>query len=66
VLVTDGFLDAVGPAGDRYGEERLAAVVSDLPSEPSSLVHGLVDAVTGFTGNVPQADDLTCLALSPK
>jgi sigma-B regulation protein RsbU (phosphoserine phosphatase) len=66
VLVTDGFLDAVGPAGDRFGEERLAAVVSDLPSEPEPLVRGLTDAVTGFTGNVPQADDLTCLALSPR
>ena len=66
VLVTDGFFDAVGPSGDRYGEERLGAAVADLPSEPTALVRGLVEAVTGFTGNVPQADDLTCLAISRK
>jgi sigma-B regulation protein RsbU (phosphoserine phosphatase) len=66
VLVTDGFLDAVGPAGDRFGEERIAATLSELSGEPEALVRGLTDAVTGFTGNVPQADDLTCLAFSPR
>jgi sigma-B regulation protein RsbU (phosphoserine phosphatase) len=65
VLLTDGFLDAVGPGGDRFGEERVVEALSRLPSEPKALVKGLTDAVVAFTGNVPQADDLTCLAVTP-
>jgi phosphoserine phosphatase RsbU/P len=66
VILTDGILDALGPAGDRFGEERLHPLVASLPGEPSGLVSGLTKSVLEFTGNVPQADDLTCLAVSPR
>ena len=66
ILLTDGFLDAVGPEGDRFGEERLLPVLAGLSGTPTDIVRGMTDAVTGFTGNVPQADDMTCLAVMAK
>jgi len=65
VILTDGFLDAVGPAGEQFGEERVVDVLSKGPALPIELVASLTQAVATFTGNVPQADDLTCLAVSP-
>ncbi len=65
VLLTDGFLDAVGPEGDRFGDDRLHAAVGAAPSEPVGLVRRLCENVVGFTAHVPQADDLTCLAVAP-
>lgn len=65
VLLTDGFLDAIGPAGEQFGDERVLAVVASAPPTPVELVARLTEAVTTFTGNAPQADDLTCLAVSP-
>jgi sigma-B regulation protein RsbU (phosphoserine phosphatase) len=66
VILTDGILDALGPAGERFGEERLLPLVASLPGDPAGLVGGLTKSVLEFTGNVPQADDLTCLAVSPR
>lgn len=65
VLLTDGFLDAVGPDGDRFGDERLVATVAGAPPDPVGLVRRLVEGVVAFTAHVPQADDLTCLAVAP-
>jgi len=65
VILTDGFLDAVGPGGDRFGDERLLDTLSRDGGAPAALVERLTRTVVGFTGNVPQADDLTCLAVSP-
>ncbi len=65
VILTDGFLDAVGPAGEQFGEERVVEVLSKASAVPIALVARLTEAVATFTGNVPQADDLTCLAVSP-
>ena len=65
VLLTDGFFDAVGPTGEQFGEERVTAVVSSASPVPVELVAKLTEAVATFTGNVPQADDLTCLAVAP-
>jgi len=65
VILTDGFLDAVGPGGDRFGDDRLHEALSREGGAPGALVDRLTKTVVGFTGNVPQADDLTCLAVSP-
>ncbi|MCC7139232.1 MAG: SpoIIE family protein phosphatase [Planctomycetes bacterium] len=65
VVLTDGFLDAVRADGERFGDERLGAALAAAPSDPSPLVAALVAETTRFTGNQPQADDLTCLAVTP-
>jgi hypothetical protein len=59
------FLDAMGPLGERFGEDRLHELVSACDGGPGDLVRRVTDAVTHITGNLPQADDLTCLAVSP-
>lgn len=64
-VLTDGFLDAVGPSGDRFGEERLLDAVAVAPAAPVDFVRSLCHHVAGFTGDVPQADDLTLLAVAP-
>jgi sigma-B regulation protein RsbU (phosphoserine phosphatase) len=66
VLLTDGFLDAIGPDGKQFGEERVMSVLAGASTVPIELVAGLVAAVSSFTGNVPQADDLTCLAVAAR
>jgi sigma-B regulation protein RsbU (phosphoserine phosphatase) len=66
VLLTDGILDAAGPSGERFGEERLQSVLRAASGEPSTLVAELTAAVSHFTGNAPQADDITCLAVTPE
>ena len=65
VLLTDGFLDAVGPSGERFGEERLSRTLAAAVGDPGEVVRRLCAAVSEFTANVPQADDLTCLAVTP-
>jgi len=55
----------MGPLGERFGEDRLHELVSACDGGPGDLVRRVTDAVTHFTGNLPQADDLTCLAVSP-
>ena len=66
MLLTDGILDAAGTSGDRFGEERVRAVLRAAPPEPETLVAELTSAVSRFTGNAPQADDITCLAVTPE
>ncbi len=65
VLLTDGFLDAVGETGERFGEERLSRTLAAAAGDPGEVVRRLCAAVSEFTANVPQADDLTCLAVTP-
>jgi sigma-B regulation protein RsbU (phosphoserine phosphatase) len=65
LMYTDGILDAVDARGERFGDERLRRLVSECGGGPGDLVHRMTDAVSQFTGNQPQADDLTCLAVSP-
>lgn len=64
VLLSDGIADAVGADGERFEDERVHATVSDGPAAPGSLVEGLLAATAAFTGNQPQADDQTLMAIA--
>lgn len=64
LLLSDGIADAVGEGGLRFGDERVAATVAKGPGDPAALVKGLCDATAAFTGNRPQADDQTLLAVA--
>jgi serine phosphatase RsbU (regulator of sigma subunit) len=66
LLLTDGLMDAVRPDGERFGMDRLKAVVASGPGDPSALVDALVQATTAFTGKRRQADDQTLLAVTLK
>lgn len=66
VLYTDGFVEAVDPAGEVWGDERFAAVLLDgvrrgLSADAlMALVHLAVDA---WSGGQAHADDLTLVVL---
>jgi sigma-B regulation protein RsbU (phosphoserine phosphatase) len=63
-LYTDGVTEAVDPAGNLFGEERLAATLaSHRGLSCEDLLAVMVREVTGFAATAPQADDVTCLAL---
>ncbi len=66
LLVTDGVIDAVGPSGERFGDDRLTSLfgVSE-GAKPAAFVTPLKETLAHFTGDVPQADDVTCLAVTP-
>lgn len=64
VVLSDGPGDAVGAGGERFGDERVLATLKAAPGDPDALVGGLLEAVATFTGNRPQADDQTLLAIA--
>ena len=63
-VYSDGVPEAMNPAGELYGFERLAAQItahsSDLPQPAVTAVKADVD---GFAADAPKADDVTMLAL---
>jgi serine phosphatase RsbU (regulator of sigma subunit) len=62
-LWTDGLSDALNTAGERYGEQRLEQLVLGLSTENAQdFVLAATGAVTEFTADAPQFDDLTALA----
>jgi sigma-B regulation protein RsbU (phosphoserine phosphatase) len=66
-LYTDGLTEAFSPAGELFGEGRLARAVArgrDLSMQ--ALVVEVIEAVEGFAAGLEQADDATCLALRYK
>lgn len=64
LLLSDGLGDAVGEGGVRFGDERVEATISKGPGDPAAIVKALCDATAAFTGNRPQADDQTLLAVA--
>lgn len=61
---TDGVTDAMDGAGQQFGVERLsAAVAADPTAGARQVLSNIVRAVGEFTGDTPQFDDLTLLAV---
>ena len=64
LLYTDGVVEALDPADEQFGEERLAELVdamAELGADP--VVHAVVEALNDFTGGGHQRDDITLVAL---
>ncbi len=65
VVFTDGISEAANLAGDQFGEERLAEVLTPLGGFTAREVLEQVAAVVDrFAESAPQADDMTLLALT--
>ena len=63
-LYTDGVTEALDSKDELFGEERLADAIDAVPvPEPKSLCNVVRMAVAAFAEGVPQADDLTVLAV---
>jgi len=64
VCFTDGITEALTPAGDEFGEDRLIDTVRRHRREPADrLVKAIADDVNVWTGGIPQ-DDATLIALA--
>ena len=64
VVLSDGPGDALGAGEERYGDERVLETITAGPGDPEGLVKTLLDSVAEYTGNRPQADDQTLLAVA--
>ncbi len=63
LLYTDGATEAENEAGDPFGPERLAAAVQQAGPSATEMVHRARQAIAEFSGNRPQNDDLTLVAV---
>jgi phosphoserine phosphatase RsbU/P len=64
LLYTDGLTEAMNPAGDFFGEDRLSALVQAHGSGPFlQLRDEILTAISSFTGPAEQQDDMTMLLL---
>jgi sigma-B regulation protein RsbU (phosphoserine phosphatase) len=64
VFYTDGVTEAMDASRELFDEERLRAVVAaNSGASAQQVLDAIVDAVRGFTGDLPQSDDLTLLVV---
>lgn len=63
VLYSDGVDEARSPAGEEFGEERLARVIAATPADPEAVVEAVLAALEEFTRGKEPYDDLTLLAV---
>lgn len=64
LLYTDGVTDAVGPDGDRFGDDRLLATIEAARGGSAhDLVAALRAAVDDFAAAIEPADDVTIVAI---
>jgi sigma-B regulation protein RsbU (phosphoserine phosphatase) len=64
VLYTDGVVEAVNPANEPFGFERLFQLLTEsCVRRPRTLTRQIVRAVRSFSGATPQSDDITLLVL---
>jgi len=64
LLYTDGVNEALDIDGDEFGMDRLKATLTDsAPQGPAILVDHLITKVNTFTGDHPQSDDITLIAI---
>jgi sigma-B regulation protein RsbU (phosphoserine phosphatase) len=64
LLYTDGVTDAGAASGERFGDDRLVAVVEGARGGTAQeVVDAVVAAVAAFQGDMPAADDVTLVAV---
>lgn len=64
VMLSDGLGDAEGADGVRFGDDRVNQTVAATAGGPVQVVESLLAATASFTGERPQADDQTLLAVA--
>jgi sigma-B regulation protein RsbU (phosphoserine phosphatase) len=64
VLYSDGLVEAISAAGEPFGYERLAEVVTAATDcSGTVLTTNILNALATFADGVPAADDLTVLVV---
>jgi sigma-B regulation protein RsbU (phosphoserine phosphatase) len=65
LFYTDGIVEAMNPARQIYGFDRLEELVRSLPDglSPQALIEAVIADVTAFVGPAEQHDDMTIVAV---
>ena len=64
VLTTDGVIDAQNHRGERFGEEKFYNLLKENPAITANGFRDLlVETLEQFTGDLPQEDDVTMVAI---
>ncbi len=64
LLYTDGVTEAMNPARELFGDERLAAVLrANHQRGPQEIINAVLTEVTAFAGGQSQADDITMVVI---
>ena len=63
LLYSDGIPEAMNPAREQFGDERLIALLKARGNgSPQALIDAIIEAVTQHAGDAPPNDDMTLLA----
>jgi sigma-B regulation protein RsbU (phosphoserine phosphatase) len=63
-LYTDGVTEAMNSNGELFSEKRLMDTLDmNRGRSPQETITAVSEAITSFTGDAPQSDDITMLAL---
>jgi len=64
VIFSDGISEATNAEDDQFGDDRVLELIRAHRHESSSdIINRLVEAVRAHTGNAPQMDDITLIAV---
>lgn len=63
LLYTDGITEAMNPAGEMYGLDRLLSCVREDVPNAQHIVDCVTFKLMAFTGELPQSDDRTLVAM---
>ncbi len=66
LALTDGFTEAADPAGQLFGEDRVATFLQGADPGDRELLSTLVREVRDFEGGLPPSDDMAAIWLSLK
>jgi sigma-B regulation protein RsbU (phosphoserine phosphatase) len=61
-MFTDGLMDARNAGGEAFGAARLRSELQANTGSASTLVRGVMEAITAFTGQAEPHDDVTLVA----
>jgi serine phosphatase RsbU (regulator of sigma subunit)/hemoglobin-like flavoprotein len=64
MLFTDGVDEAMSPASERYGMDRLKALLDSRPHRPGDLGVALLNDIRSHAAGRPASDDITILTIS--
>ena len=67
LFYTDGAIDTLNPAGEEFGEERLAELLDHHKAQPAEIIADAIDAaVRDWAAGESQYDDFTLIVLRRK
>ena len=67
LMYTDGVNEAFNEQWEEYGDERMLNMLEKLAGKScQEIINGQLADVRAFTGNAPQSDDSTWMALKRK